>query len=53
MDNNRGLGLDPKLQNLLMELEAGLGSVLRKQGSLSREGGTAEEDNLSGKIGYS
>jgi len=39
--------LDPKLQNLLSELDAGLGSVLRKNDPSAR-GQLANEDSFGG-----
>lgn len=43
-------GLDPKLQSLLGELDAGLGSVLRKRSDTSTRGrGASVDDNIGGK----
>ena len=47
----KGGGLDPKLQSLLGELEAGLGSVVRRKDPTMRGGGgaAASEDNFGGE----
>ena len=44
-------GFDPNLQSLLMQLEAGLGSVIRKT-SGGGGGGRALDDTLGGKCQY-
>ena len=46
-DGKWSKNIDAKLQSLLSELEAGLGSALRKQDPTFR-GGTAGEENLGG-----
>ena len=48
-DEKFSKSFDPKLQNLLSELEAGLGSVLRKADPSVR-GSAAKEDSLGGKF---
>ena len=46
-------GLDPKLQSLLGELDAGLGSVLRKGSDTSAPArGAAVDDNVGGEWAY-
>jgi len=46
-------GLDPKLQSLLGELDAGLGSVLRKRSDTSAPArGSAVDDNIGGELTY-
>ena len=40
--------LDPKLQNLLSELEAGLGSVMRKQDPSVKGRGNDDENSFAG-----
>lgn len=48
-DEKWSRNFDPKLQSLLSELEAGLGSVVRKQdSSLSRAANLGDEDNVGG-----
>lgn len=48
-DDKWSRNFDPKLQNLLTELEAGLGSVIRKQDPSARGSQTAvAEDNFGG-----
>ncbi|XP_013392185.1 cytoplasmic dynein 2 heavy chain 1, partial [Lingula anatina] len=48
-DEKWSKSFDPKLQSLLSELEAGLGSVIRKQdASYSGRQGDTDEDNLGG-----
>lgn len=45
--------LDPKLQSLLGELDAGLGSVLRKRADTSAPArGAATDDNIGGEFAY-
>ena len=44
------MGLEPKLQTLLMELEAGLGSALRKQDGSHWGAQKATGDSLAGKL---
>ena len=46
LEGGKDTNLEPKLQTLLMELEAGLGSVLRKQ---NQRGAPAATDNLAGE----
>lgn len=41
---------DPKLQNLLSELEAGLGSVLRKQDPSSGPAASDKDDGFAGML---
>ncbi len=45
-DQKWSRSFDPKLQNLLSELEAGLGSVIRKQDPSI--GGSEDRDSLGG-----
>jgi len=46
-------GLDPKLQSLLGELDAGLGSVLRKRSDVSAPAkGASVDDNIGGELTY-
>lgn len=46
-------GLDPKLQSLLGELDAGLGSVLRKRTDTSvPPRGAAVDDNIGGELAF-
>ena len=45
-DNN---GLDPKLQSLLGQLQAGLGSVVRKKDPSQRSSSSDKEDPLGGE----
>lgn len=48
-DEKWSRNFDPKLQSLLSELEAGLGSVVRKQdSSLSPDANLGDEDNVGG-----
>lgn len=47
-DEKWSRNFDPKLQSLLSELEAGLGSVVRKQDSSSRVANLGDEDNVGG-----
>ena len=48
-DEKWSRNFDPKLQSLLSELEAGLGSVVRKQdSSSSRAANVGDEDNVGG-----
>ena len=48
-DEKWSRNFDPKLQSLLSELEAGLGSVVRKQdNSTSRSANVGDEDNVGG-----
>jgi len=46
-------GLDPKLQSLLGELDAGLGSVLRKRTDTSAPPrGASVDDNIGGELAF-
>lgn len=47
-DGKYSRNIDPKLQSLLSELEAGLGSAIRKRDP-SFKGRTGEEENLGSK----
>ena len=47
-DDKWSRNFDPKLQNLLSELEAGLGSVIRKQDPSARRS-EGSDDSLGGK----
>ena len=52
-DEKWSKNFDPKLQKLMSELEAGLGSVIRRQdpsGSLAGSGKDVGEDNLGGEF---
>ena len=42
--------LDAKVQNLLVDLEAGLGSVLRKQGKRDKTTGKIDESHVTGTL---
>jgi dynein heavy chain 2 len=47
-DEKWSRSFDPKLQNLLSELEAGLGSVMRKQDPNARGRGNEDENSFAG-----
>lgn len=50
VQSDKPAGMDPKLQNLITELEAGLGTTMRRTGKDSKKDPNAKEDNLGGKF---